>query len=474
MPDLDEPQKEAMRWRLLPDYRSVESLLRWRWLAVAISAALVVLIEIAEGHLLDVHALIEVVLFGLIVPSVTWLLLTLLARSIAARAEAERLLVLHRRLTQQLSRRQDWAELTEFVTQFPGTFLPVQRAALFIYDHRAARLQRASSWNAPDAAPALNEAARLYQVCQACLLAAQLKVRQASNCVIRLGPANGQPAQEVCLPLAYNKVLVGMLRLMSRPGQSLTPGQVEFLSAAAPEIALALVLSIAHPRQMSQARAEAEIDERRRIAHDLHDVLAQQIGYLHLSLDRLSADVQAGKTQMVGRELDHMRQVAGNAYEHIRSNLAILRAWEAGDPTSMMVDYAQSLASNTGLDVDVVTHGESRSLPPQTCQQVFNLVREGLNNVLKHARAQRVRLDLRWGSDALELDLVDDGVGFDPATVWRNGHYGLSIMQERVNDLRGEMRVDSAPGRGTTLHFKIPFPNPPPQTSGAGAAAIDE
>jgi len=261
----------------------------------------------------------------------------------------------------------------------------------------------------------------------------------------------------VCLPLAYEALLVGLLRLRCRPGQSLSADQIEFLNSVAPELARALALSIAYPQQMAQARTQAQQAERRQIAYELHDTLAQHLGYLHLSLDRLANDDRLRPFGGLLQELERMRQTANEAYEIIRDNLTALRVWQAIDLNEALSSYANTFARQTGLKIDLTTTGTPVSLSLPVNRQVFSLAQEGLNNVEKHAQAQRVAIALHWSADSLQISLTDDGRGFDPQAAPAEGRYGLVMLRERVAALRGEMEVESAPGRGATLRFRIPL-----------------
>jgi signal transduction histidine kinase len=101
--------------------------------------------------------------------------------------------------------------------------------------------------------------------------------------------------------------------------------------------------------------------------------------------------------------------------------------------------------------------GEPAWLSPHTCEQLYGIVREALNNIVKHAKARHVQLELDWQPDNLMVRLVDDGVGFDPRLPPEEGHYGLTLMRETVEALRGELLIESAPGHGSRLTVRIPL-----------------
>ena len=118
--------------------------------------------------------------------------------------------------------------------------------------------------------------------------------------------------------------------------------------------------------------------------------------------------------------------------------------------------YAGIVSRRAALSIEVQTTGTPAVLPASYNQQVFSLLREGLNNIEKHAYARHVQLRLNWSARELGIELVDDGIGFDQISLV-DGHYGLIMMREQVNELGGEAYVDSLLGRGTRLKFLIPL-----------------
>jgi two-component system sensor histidine kinase DegS len=213
---------------------------------------------------------------------------------------------------------------------------------------------------------------------------------------------------------------------------------------------------------MVQVRVEAQLVERNRLAYELHNSLAQQIGYLHFSLDQLAGDSQFSANSATRAELEKLRQLSDDTYEHIRRYLLSLRLEDAMDLPHAIADYAQQVARQANLKIEIATHGAPQSLSPQMCQSVFNLVQEALNNVKKHANARQVRLAVNWSADNLEISLADDGAGFDPSlSAPRPGRFGLVMMREQVDSLHGELTIDSSPLNGTRLKFKIPLQSQP-------------
>jgi nitrate/nitrite-specific signal transduction histidine kinase len=434
-----------------------QTLLRWRWIILFASITFVATVEGLEHQELELNLAREFLLYGLAVPICTWLLLTLLARQMSQQTALSKDLEQHRQISRQLAHYQDRNELARFVTRFPGTMLPIERATLFQYDHLKAEMEFVDEWNANgQTGTSAHYTPRAANAQYAWQLAQAHGLHQACSCPLITGSPDEDAAQHFCLPLVYDRMLVGLLRLRSVPGQSLPNQQMQFLNTIAPHVALALALSIAFPRQVT----EAQRSERRRLAYELHDSLAQQIGYLHLTLDRLAEDERLEHADWLRTELDRLREVANESYLEIRNNLALLRDEEPMDLTQTIEDYVHSIAPHVPLALEFDSTGTPVSLGPLACQHILGLIQESLNNIQKHARAQRVCLALRWHADRLDITVADDGTGFDLATAQVNGHYGLSMLRERTQALRGEMQITSVPDAGTSLQFQIPLRTP--------------
>lgn len=222
-------------------------------------------------------------------------------------------------------------------------------------------------------------------------------------------------------------------------------------------MAQALVRARDEAAQQEKLFRAAQAYERRWLTQELHDSLAQQVFYLHLGLDQLCNQPPPPGDEAVQRKLLSMRDVAADVYEQIRHNLSMLRAWEQVNITEAINELGRIMAHNEGLSITMQVQGQPEWLSPHTSENVYSIVREALNNVIKHARAGHVDLELHWSDDQLSIELADDGIGFDPATEPRNGHYGLMLMRETVEALGGELRIDSSPGAGARLQIDIPL-----------------
>jgi signal transduction histidine kinase len=209
----------------------------------------------------------------------------------------------------------------------------------------------------------------------------------------------------------------------------------------------------------SRQRAEAlslEIEslaaalERSRIARDIHDSLGHSLTTLNIQLELAQAMGQRNPDQ-ANQALNNSRQLASQCLESVRQAVQAVR--EEFDLTTALQRLIDQVRQNHTFTIQVEV-----ILPPltlQTSHQLYCVVQEGFTNIQKHAHATKVHLSSQMTSEAILLELEDDGQGFDP-TLTYNG-YGLKGMQERVHLLGGELQIISAIGKGTRIRVMAPL-----------------
>ncbi|MEN3333756.1 MAG: hypothetical protein V7641_3121 [Blastocatellia bacterium] len=205
-------------------------------------------------------------------------------------------------------------------------------------------------------------------------------------------------------------------------------------------------------------RFEERLAERTRIAQDLHDTLLQ--GFLsasmqlHVAADHLPANSPA--KPLVGRVLELMRQVI----EEGRTALKGLRSSHSGshDLAQSFSGIQQELALPEQIDYLVTVEGPSRSLHPIIRDEVYRIGREALVNAFRHARASRIEVVIEYGSKQLRILVRDNGCGIDPQVLrsGREGHWGISGMRERAEEIGARLKVWSSAGVGTEVELSIP------------------
>jgi len=192
------------------------------------------------------------------------------------------------------------------------------------------------------------------------------------------------------------------------------------------------------------------------IGRDLHDTLGNHISFLRMNLEHLS-EAQWGDPSKVKIQIQNMTKAANESYEMIRAMLAILQTENFDDAPSLFYRYANQIAERSTFQCELTSIGEPKQLSLIQLRQLFYIFREALGNIEKHAHAKHVSGEFNWGDQALNLNISDDGTGFDPEAVQTSGHYGLKFMRGRAEQMKGSLYIRAIPGRGTTITVVVPY-----------------
>jgi len=200
------------------------------------------------------------------------------------------------------------------------------------------------------------------------------------------------------------------------------------------------------------------LTERQRIARELHDTLAQGLVGVILQLEAARLRLASGEVDRAGDIIDQAQGRARTALAAARQAIDDLRAGSAGtvDAHATVEEEIRRFSTATGMAVEADIAALA-TLPPDVAEQTAPVIVEGLTNVLRHARAQRVWVQVTVHESKVETMVRDDGVGFDvTATAGMTGHYGLLGLRERARLAGGEVQVVSGPGQGTTVRLCLP------------------
>lgn len=206
-------------------------------------------------------------------------------------------------------------------------------------------------------------------------------------------------------------------------------------------------------------RADAVVAERERLAREIHDTLAQGLTSIELVL-------RAADVALAAADVPRARDLVATARSASAENLAEARAFVRGLPSPLvraglgdaLAGLAARTAERTGLAVDVRTSGDARPLPEQVEQALWRVAQQALANTAEHAAARRATVTLSYLGDAVALDVVDDGHGFDPAAGrGPDRGRGLAGMSSRVAELGGTLHVESVAGEGTAVAAEVPL-----------------
>jgi two-component system nitrate/nitrite sensor histidine kinase NarX len=201
------------------------------------------------------------------------------------------------------------------------------------------------------------------------------------------------------------------------------------------------------------AQALAALQERQRLAQDLHDAVNQSLFSAGLIADVLPRLWDRDQDE-ARKSLDDLRRLTRAAQAEMRALLAELRpsAITDTDLGDLLHLLGNALSGRINIPV-TVTVSKEVILPAEVQVAFYRVCQEALNNVAKHAKASRVDIDLTHDGTAIELRIRDDGQGFDPGDSV-SGHYGLSMMRERAEAARTMLTVTSQPGHGTELMMR--------------------
>ena len=214
-----------------------------------------------------------------------------------------------------------------------------------------------------------------------------------------------------------------------------------------------------HAQLLVQAREAGVLDERQRMAGEIHDVLAQGLTGIVTQLE--AADQAADRESDRRRHLDTARQLARDSLAEARRSVQALRPQPLTGATlpDALAEVVQGWSTRHGVTAELITTGTALPLLPEIEATLLRTAQEALANVARHAAAGRVALTLSYLEDLVTLDVRDDGAGFDPAHTRTDeyaGGYGLTAMRDRVQRIAGTLEVESEPGAGTAISACVP------------------
>jgi signal transduction histidine kinase/ligand-binding sensor domain-containing protein len=205
-------------------------------------------------------------------------------------------------------------------------------------------------------------------------------------------------------------------------------------------------------------RFDERLDERTRLARDLHDTLLQTIQGSKLAADNARDNVD--NPQTTGRALDRLSEWLERAISEGREALEALRssAAESDSLTAALRQAVDDCAFNSDLKATVSTHGMDREMHPIARDEIYRIAYEAIRNACSHSGGTTIDIDLYYRRRSLQLDVHDNGRGIDPAIqqAGRIGHFGLTGMRERALSLGGTLTILSKPNIGTTVSLRLP------------------
>ncbi|MFQ5847044.1 MAG: ATP-binding protein [Candidatus Methylomirabilales bacterium] len=257
-------------------------------------------------------------------------------------------------------------------------------------------------------------------------------------------------ASAAAVPLRRGKDVIGVLLASYRAPRRFDDDYLVLLSSVAHLAAVA----IENAQLYAQAQTAAVLEERERLAREMHDGLAQALGVI---LVKARADDMSER-----HALTEIEGIAHKAYQEVRQAIFGLRMMVTRQlgliPT--LGEYLHDFSLGSGLPVDLRVEGEGEvRVAPDAEIQLVRILQEALANSRKHSSATRAWVTVVTGTDHLEVEVGDDGRGFDPTVASAGGRrgFGLQTMRERARSVGGDLQIHSAPGRGTKVRIRLPL-----------------
>ena len=275
-------------------------------------------------------------------------------------------------------------------------------------------------------------------------------------------PPNHPPMKSLlAVPIPCKGPFLGNLYLTEKTGGAeFTRDDEETLERFALQAGLAIDNAHLHEQVADLAVAQ----ERIRIAHEMHDGLAQVLGYVNTKVQAAEMYMRREKTEEAGAQLRELSSAARQAYADVRESIIGLRALPGPQRhiEEVLREYLARWQEMSGISTSL-TLDSTIALRPSHELQLVRIVQEALTNVRKHARASHASVDLRRDGHDLVATIADDGQGFNAAAPARSTQFpqfGISTMRERAESIGGTLAVESTQGAGTTVRLRLPLHDP--------------
>jgi signal transduction histidine kinase len=253
------------------------------------------------------------------------------------------------------------------------------------------------------------------------------------------------------VPLILKGQPIGLLAIMHDEPGHYTEWHVELARTIANQAAIA----IENARLYEQAQSAAALEERQRLARELHDSVSQALYGITLGSDAALTMLERDPARVAG-PLEYVRSLAEAGLAEMRALIFELRpeSLESEGLVAALEKQAAALQARHEIEVHTALCDEPDG-PLWMKETLYRIAQEALHNTVKHARAENVGLLLKQENEGIMLEVRDDGIGFDPSGSFP-GHLGLESMRERAERLGGALEVESRPGNGTRILVRVP------------------
>jgi signal transduction histidine kinase len=256
------------------------------------------------------------------------------------------------------------------------------------------------------------------------------------------------------VPMSIAGRVSGMIALRFKAPRTFRPDEVELAQALANQAMLSMQVA----RLSAESRQAAVVAERNRLARDIHDTLAQGFTGVIVQLQAAEDARSRGLTAEADEHLTRAADVARDSLQEARRSVQALRplALQDRDLTAALSMLFEKMARGAKVQTSVSVIGTLPAFPADWEENLVRIGQEALTNVLRHADARAFSARLVFSPTGLDLDLRDDGRGFDPLA--KSDGFGLLGMRERVESMGGTFRIESSTGKGSVVRIRLPTP----------------
>ncbi len=260
------------------------------------------------------------------------------------------------------------------------------------------------------------------------------------------------------VPLKAKNAVIGAINIASLRYGRFTPEDTRLLTSIGNQIAVA----IENARLHDKVQGMAALEERERIAREMHDSLAQVLSYVNAKSQAARKFVSSGQEAQAKAQLMELEQIAQEVYADVREAILGLRSTASPqrDLVSTLKEYIFRFSQMSGIRTELeFSNGRLPSLTTTTELQVIRIIQEALTNTRKHAKAGHAWVRILADDEQVEIVIEDDGRGFNVSRIRREGwpQFGLQTMKERAESVGGTLDMKSAPGQGAKVTLKIPL-----------------
>lgn len=262
----------------------------------------------------------------------------------------------------------------------------------------------------------------------------------------------------LAVPLTHRGRTLGVCSLFYGNGHEPPPDSLALLAS----VGALLGLALAHARLERENLRATVLQERQAIAADVHDSIGQSLTFVKMRMPLLHDAMRSGDSAGAERYYQDVRSAVADAHASLRGILTQFRT--PVDPLGLahaLEAGAETFRRQSGAELQLRNELPALRLPPEREVQVFHVVQEALNNVVRHAAARHAWLHVAAQGDHAEFVIEDDGSGLPPQAGAEGSHYGLAIMRERASRLGGTLSVGPREGGGTCVRLRVPLPATP-------------